>query len=132
MISRILALSGLVILLTVNAFAAQGFKNYSPGFIQSELAAGKTVFVDYAASWCSTCRTQERAINALRSQNPAYDKAMTFVRVDWDTYRNAKVTTSRSIPRRSTLLVLRGNKELGRVVAGTSKTQIKKLMDAGL
>lgn len=38
----------------------------------------------------------------------------------------------RSIPRRSTLIVLRGDEELGRIVAGTSEAQIKGLMDKGL
>jgi len=114
------------------AAQAAGFVDYTPGLIQSELAAGKTVFVDYGADWCSTCRRQERVINALRSENPTYDNAMTFVRVDWDDFKNHDVTKSRSIPRRSTLLVLRGTEELGRLVAGTSESQIKALMDLGL
>jgi hypothetical protein len=42
------------------------------------------------------------------------------------------VAVRRSIPRRSTLLVLRGNQELGRIVAGTSATDIRQLMDRGL
>ena len=71
-------------------------------------------------------------INALRSENPAYDEAMMFVRVDWDDYGSHDVTRSRSVPRRSTLLVLRGDQELGRIVAGTSESQIKALMDLGL
>ena len=119
------------ILMPIAANAA-GFEDYTPGAIQSALAAGKTVFVDYSATWCSTCARQERVITALRSDNPAYDQAMTFIKVDWDTYKNADVTTSRNIPRRSTLLVLRGNEELGRIIAGTSQAQIKSLLDIGL
>ncbi len=111
---------------------AGGTVDYSPGLIQKHLAAGKTVFVDYAASWCGTCARQERVINALRQSNPAYDRAIVFVRVDWDDYKHHEVTTSRKIPRRSTLLVLKGNRELGRVVAGTSEKQIKALLDTGL
>jgi len=57
---------------------------------------------------------------------------MMFVKVDWDTYKNDDVTVFRSVPRRSTLIVLRGKDELGRVVAGTSEAQIKGLMDTGL
>ncbi len=106
--------------------------DYTPGLIETALAEGKTVFVDYAASWCSTCRRQERVIGALRSENPAYDDAMMFVRVDWDEYRNHDVTVFRDIPRRSTLILLRGEDELGRIVAGTSQSQIKALMDKGL
>ena len=36
------------------------------------------------------------------------------------------------IPRRSTLVVLKGKGEVGRIVADTSERNIKKLMDAAL
>lgn len=111
---------------------ASVFVDYTPGAIQAALDAGKTVFVDYSATWCSTCKRQERVINALRAQDPAYDSAMVFMKVDWDTYKNHEVTTSRGIPRRSTLIVLQGGNELGRIVAGTSESQVKELMDKGL
>lgn len=124
--------SGAAALMTPMAAFAAGFVDYKPGVIETALAEGKTVLVDYSAKWCGTCKRQERVINALRDKNGAYDAAMTFVKVDWDTYKNDDVTVVRSIPRRSTLIVLRGEDELGRVVAGTSESQIKKLMDLGL
>ena len=107
-------------------------KDYTPGLIKKALADAKTVFVDYAADWCGTCKRQERVINSLRLENSAYDAAMMFVRVDWDQFGNHEVSTSRNIPRRSTLLVLKGDQELGRIVAGTSTDKIRALMDKGL
>lgn len=106
--------------------------DYKPGLIKKELAAGKTVFVDYAADWCGTCKRQERILSMLRSKTKHYDDSMTFVRVDWDEYSNHEVTTSRKIPRRSTLIVLKGDKELGRIVAGTNTEEIKQLLDKGI
>lgn len=111
---------------------AADYVSYAPGVIEKALAEGQTVFVDYSASWCGTCKRQGRVIDALRAANPIYDDAMTFVKVDWDTYGKHEVTKSRNIPRRSTLLVLRGDAELGRVVAGTSESDIKALLDTGL
>ena len=118
--------------LTPMAVMAAGFVDYTPGAIEKALKEGKTVFVDYSATWCSTCKRQERVINSLRAADPSYDGAMTFVKVDWDTYGRHAVTVNRGIPRRSTLIVLRGDDELGRIVAGTSQAQIKSLMDRGL
>jgi thioredoxin 1 len=115
-----------------NADAVTGFVEYQPGVIEKALASGKTVFVDYAATWCTTCAAQGRVIAQLLKENPAYTRSMTFVRVDWDDYGDKPVARDRNIPRRSTLLVLRGNKELGRIVAGTSKSEIKALLDKGL
>lgn len=125
------AVTTLLVFFPLTVFAVD-WVDYKPGVIQAELDAGKTVFVDYAADWCSTCRTQERTIKKIAEGDPAYKEAMTFVRVDWDDFRRHSVATSRAIPRRSTLLLLRGDKELGRIVAGTSTTQIKELMDRGL
>lgn len=105
---------------------------YTPGLVARELAAGKTVFLDFAASWCTTCAAQERAIKALWDENPDYLAQIAFIRVDWDDYARDDLTVSLAIPRRSTLVVLKGDAELGRIVAGTRREDIKALMDTAL
>lgn len=112
--------------------AGGNFEEYSPGLIKEKLAAGETVLVDYAASWCSTCKRQERVIKELRAENPEFNQRISFVRVDWDTYGGHEVTTSRKIPRRSTLIMLKGEDELGRIVAGTNREDIKGLLELAL
>jgi len=116
------------------AAAPAGFaaSAYTPGLVARELAAGKTVFLDFTATWCTTCAAQGRAIKALKAENPVYEQAVSFIDVDWDTYKSAEITKSLNIPRRSTLVVLKGDRELGRIVAGTSKAAIKDLMDIAL
>jgi len=109
-----------------------GTADYEPGLIKEKLAAGETVLVDFAADWCSTCKRQEQVISELRTSNPEFDKNISFVRVDWDDYGSHEVATSRKIPRRSTLLLLRGDEELGRIVAGTDSDQIKELLELAL
>lgn len=106
--------------------------DYTPGIVQKALAEGKTVFLDFKASWCSTCARQERVIKGLQSDNPAYDANILFVNVDWDQYGRSDLAKSLNIPRRSTLVVLKGDRELGRIVAGTATSKIKALMDTAL
>lgn len=106
--------------------------DYTPGPAEAAIANGDTVFVDFAADWCSTCRSQERTINALRDANPAYDDAITFYRVDWDVYGNGDLATSLNVPRRSTLVLFRDGAEVARIVAGTAEADIRALLDAGL
>ncbi|MFO7919881.1 thioredoxin [Rhodobacteraceae bacterium W635] len=127
---ELLALTGAALLVAGRAEAS--YVDYIPGLVSDRLAAGETVFAEFYAPWCGTCRAQERHIDALRSENPAYDAAMTFVRVDWDTYGRGDLAQRLQIPRRSTLVVLRGEAELGRIVAGTRRADIAALMDLGL
>jgi thiol-disulfide isomerase/thioredoxin len=121
--------AGAAVVAPVAAFAG---KDYVPGMVRDHLAAGDTVFLDFKASWCTTCAAQERVINALKSKNPEYGKKIVFIDVDWDEYGRSDIVKELRIPRRSTLVVLKGNQELGRVVAQTGQTQIKKLMDLAL
>ena len=116
-------------LLAAPAFAA---KNYKKGLVAAELAAGKTVFVDFYTDWCTTCRSQQATIRKLKKANPAYEANISFVRVDWDQHASSKLARDLNIPRRSTLVVLKGDKELGRIVAGTQRAKIQALMDTAL
>jgi thiol-disulfide isomerase/thioredoxin len=113
------------------ALAASGL-GYREGLVAEELAAGKTVFVDFYTDWCTTCRAQGAAIRGLLAENPAYEANMSFVKVDYDRFGGSSLAQRLKIPRRSTLVVLKGDQEIGRLVANTKKADIKALMDAGL
>ena len=117
---------------TVLATPALAAKTYKKGLVGKELAAGNTVFLDFYADWCTTCRSQEATIRKLKKANPDYEANITFIKVDWDLHSNSQLAKQLNIPRRSTLVVLKGNKELGRIVAGTSKKDIQALMDTAL
>lgn len=105
---------------------------YEPGNAEAEMKAGKVVFLDFWTNWCSTCAAQDRVIEKLRAENPAYDKGISFFTVDWDVYSEAKISTDLQVPRRSVLVALKGDTEIGRVTVDTSEEAIKALMDAAL
>lgn len=111
---------------------AASWKDYRPGLVDEELAAGKAVFLDFYTDWCTTCRSQAKTMSALMAENPNYGKAISFIKVDWDKHSQSALAVRLNIPRRSTLVVLKGNQELGRIVAGTRKSDIKALMDVAL
>jgi thiol-disulfide isomerase/thioredoxin len=105
---------------------------YTPGAAEAAMDEGKTVVLDFYASWCSTCAAQQRVLESLKAANPAYEENIVFFIVDWDEFAEGELSVDLKIPRRSTLVALKGRKELGRIVAGTSKTEIKALLDTAL
>lgn len=104
---------------------------YTPAVLAEAKASGKPFLIDFYADWCTTCRAQERVIGELMEANPAY-AAIPVIRVDWDEEERGELVRSMQIPRRSTLVVLRGDTELGRLVAATGHAQIAALLDLAL
>ena len=125
-----LALSAALAALPATAIA-DGLR-YERGLLEQALANGETVFLEFGTDWCTTCASQRRTIAKLKEENPAYEQAITFIDVDFDRWGNSPVSTNLGVTRRSTLVVLRGEEELGRIIAGTRREQIKSLMDTAL
>ena len=121
-------LTAAVTLAAPMAFAANATV-YSPELVAAELAAGKTVVLDFTASWCISCQSQGRAIRALRDANPAYDKIITVVDVDWDTYKNTDLTEKYGITSRGSLVFLRGDKVIAQTFTHSSKADLKAMFD---
>ncbi len=103
---------------------------YTPSKFDKFIAAGKPFMIGVHADWCSTCDRQKRVINALRAQGAPYSN-LTIMEVDWDKERGGAFTTEMNIPRRSTLIMFNGGKEVGRIVAGTGSKDIQSLIDKG-
>lgn len=123
-----LSTSAVVALLPFGLHAAEPLM-YTPGSAEAAMDEGKIVLLDFWASWCTTCAAQERVLAELRAENPAYVEKIVFYTVDWDQHSKGALSRDLGIPRRSTLVLLKGRQELGRIVAGTSKADIKGLLD---
>lgn len=124
------SLIALALLAPVAAFAA-GFdtvKPATPADVQAAQARGEAVFVDFKASWCSTCRAQEKVIGALLEEDPTLAQKITFLSLDWDQFADDPFTTGLNVPRRSTLIAFKGNTEQGRIIAGTDRDEIEALI----
>jgi thiol-disulfide isomerase/thioredoxin len=104
---------------------------YTPFALGTAKASGKPFILDFFADWCTTCAAQHRVLDRLRANNPAYD-AIPFVQVDWDAEEHGSLVRAMRVPRRSTLIVLKGDKELGRIIAETSEDKIAALLKLAL
>lgn len=101
---------------------------YSASELESLQASGKPYVINFHATWCPTCAAQQRVLDALQGESAAY-AAIPILRVDWDTYGDSDLARALAIPRRSTLVLMRGTTELGRLVAETRKERIAALLD---
>lgn len=119
----------------LTALPSAGFaeiRAYTPGLAEQAMRDGTRMVLIFGADWCSTCRRQERIIDDLRASSPRYDAELTMIRVDWDAYGTGDLSRALAVPRRSTLIALKGQSELARIVAGTREADIKALMDRAL
>lgn len=108
-----------------------GTVTYTPEIHEFVKKSNQPYILEFYATWCGTCRAQDRAIKRLRAQNADYD-TITILRVNWDAYRNEPVARDLNIPRRSTLVLLTGEQEIDRVIASTRMRDLQDLFDQGL
>jgi thiol-disulfide isomerase/thioredoxin len=102
---------------------------YSPEAVKAELAAGKTVVLDFAASWCPSCQAQGRTIAALRDENPGYADTLAFFIVDWDTYKDTDLARQYGVTRRGSLVLLKGDQVVAQTDTHSTKEALKAMFD---
>lgn len=70
-------------------------------------------------------------MSALIDSNADYE-AITWFKVDWDTFKGDLIVADLNIPRRSTLVTFKDGKEVARVIAQTTVTAIEPILKAAL
>jgi thioredoxin 1 len=87
--------------------------------------AGAAVLVHIHASWCSTCRTQDKRLSAL-FQSPE-NKAIVALEVNFDQQKDA--VRAFQARYQSVLIGFKGGKEVDRLVGETRESAIADLLD---
>lgn len=108
--------------LSSTAFAGGIMKFTEAGFdqLKQENAA---VLIDVHATWCPTCRKQSKVIKAFLKQHP--DSDLTVLKVDFDDQK-PWVKHFKAF-RQSTLIMYKGDKEIGRSIAETNERKLFSL-----
>lgn len=87
--------------------------------------AGKPILIAIHASWCPTCKAQKPILRALRA-DPKFKNLVYFV-IDFDSQKDLVKRFGAEM--QSTLIVFRGEKEVGRSVGDTDRASIYALVD---
>lgn len=109
------------------ALAADGAP-FEPKAFEAAQAAGKKILVEVSAPWCPVCTKQKPIISKLLT-DPDFKDMTRFV-VDFDSQKDA--LRSLRVQRQSTLIVFKGDKEVGRSVGVTDPAAIEMLMSGAI
>lgn len=98
---------------------------YTKAAFDKALADGKPVVVDFWASWCPTCKEQKPIVKGL--MNEAKRKNLTLFLADFD--KEEALKKQLGVTMQSTLVVLKGGKEVARSTGQTDKAELGALLD---
>ena len=108
-------------LAAVAAFA--GEMPFNKAEFDAALAKGSPVIVDFAASWCPTCKAQKPIVQGLLAEQKL--KPVTLFVADYDT--EVALKKQLGVTQQSTFVVFKGGKEVGRSTGQTQRDVIAEL-----
>ena len=100
---------------------------YSAQALADAQKAGQPVAVHFHASWCPTCRAQDKVFESLKA-DPSLN--LTLLQADYDTETALKQALH--VTAQSTVIVWRGTVEKARAVGQTDAAALKTTLQSAL
>lgn len=126
--NRLIHLTALTAFSLVTSLAhALDIQPYTAAALGAAQQAGKPVAVHFHAEWCSTCKTQEKALNALKAEKGL---DMTVLIANYDEEKELK--KQYKVRSQSVLIVFKGEQEKARLAGDTDIEKIRTALQAGL
>jgi thioredoxin 1 len=100
---------------------------YTPAALAAAQKSGQPVVLHFHASWCPTCRAQDKAFEALKA-DPSLK--VTLMEVDYDTEK--ALEKQMKVTAQSTLIVFHGAVERGRSTGETDPARLKSTLQSAL
>jgi thiol-disulfide isomerase/thioredoxin len=129
MIKRVALCVAAMAMLTLNTHALAGeARPFDREVFTKAQMEGKTVLVDFHATWCPVCKKQAEAIPHVLKEEQFKD--VVALTADYDTEKELKKQLK--VSGQATLVVFKGEKEVAREHDITSVAAISKLLAKGL
>ena len=110
---------------TAHALTIKPFTNADFAAAQT---AGKPVAVHFTATWCPTCKAQDKSL-AVLAADPAL-KDVTILKSDYD--QSKALQKQMNVRSQSTIVVFKGKAEVARNSGATDAGEIKTLLTKAL
>jgi thiol:disulfide interchange protein len=123
--ARLIAVSALMF--AASAVHALTVAPYSAAALAAAQNAGEPVALHFHATWCSTCKAQDKAFTELQS-DPSLK--LTVLQADYDT--EVALKKQLKVRSQSTLIVFRGSTERARSSGDTQPERLKALLKSAL
>ena len=106
------------------AASAMDKKPFDQKAFDAAQAAGTPILVEVTASWCPVCKAQAPILSQLRGE--AKFKELVSFNIDFDSQKD--LLRKFNVQKQSTLIVFKGNQEMGRSTGDTNAGSIASLL----
>jgi thiol-disulfide isomerase/thioredoxin len=107
---------------------AAEWRPFDNSALKDAQAAGKTVVIDFHATWCPTCAKQKPVLEKLIGESE-FKNVAAFV-ADYD--NSSELKKQMKITKQSTIVVLKGEREVARATGVTKEAELRTLLKKGL
>ena len=116
-------LAAAILFAATSASFALDIKPYSAQELKAEQQAGRPVSLHFHASWCPTCRAQEKVFQQWKGDASVPG---TLLVVDYDTEKELRKQLG--VRTQSTLISYRGTKEVGRLAGESDADKLRSVL----
>lgn len=114
--------------LSVVSLGAAQWAPFDSSAFDKAQAEGKTVVIDFHATWCPTCLAQKPVLEKLIGESE-FKNVVAFV-ADFD--KSSELKKQMRVSSQSTLVVFKGNREVARSTGATNEDDLRALLKKGL
>ncbi|HIF61789.1 MAG TPA: thioredoxin [Candidatus Pelagibacter sp.] len=116
----------LILIFIVPAEAVEKKTNFTEEIFENAKASGKTIVINSYEVWCGTCSKQTKILDQAEKEF----KDIIFL--SYEQSKNKDIAQKLKVEYWTTIVVYKGNKEVGRIMGQTDKKIIYSIIEKGI
>ena len=116
----------LILIFTTSAEAVEKKTSFTEEIFENAKASGKTIVINSYEVWCGTCSEQTKILDQAEKEF----KDIIFL--SYEQSKNKDIAQKLKVKYWTTIVVYKGNKEVGRIMGQTDKKIIYSIIEKGI